>query len=70
VILFSDRPRKEGGGWGNVGNLKDEFKKDKYVKDSPEKARPETDAPVVEGEAPVEPVVEQKPVEPEAPTLE
>ena len=28
-----DRPRKAGGGRGNVGNLKDELKKDKYVKE-------------------------------------
>ncbi len=56
-----------------MGNLKDEFKKDKYIKESPVKTRPEgEEAPAAEGEAPavVDPVVEQKPVEPEAPTLE
>jgi hypothetical protein len=27
-----DRPRKEGGGKGNVGNVKDEMNKEKYIK--------------------------------------
>jgi hypothetical protein len=36
VLPFSDKPRKEGGGWGNVGNLKDELNKDKYAKEAPE----------------------------------
>jgi hypothetical protein len=62
----SDKPRKEGGGWGNVGNLKDELNKDKYVKEAGEgEVRAE---PVEAKEA--EPVVEQKPEEPQALTLE
>lgn len=28
-----DRPRKEGGGKGNIGNIKDELNKDKYLKE-------------------------------------
>ena len=27
-----DRPRKQGGGFGNVGNAKDELNRDKYEK--------------------------------------
>jgi hypothetical protein len=30
---ISDKPRKEGGGRGNIGNLHDEKIKDKYIKE-------------------------------------
>lgn len=29
-LFFSDRPRKEGGGRGNIGNVHDELNKEKY----------------------------------------
>ncbi len=32
-FYFSDRVRKEGGGRGNIGNLKDEQHQDKYIKE-------------------------------------
>lgn len=32
-----DKPRKEGGGRGGIGNLQDEFNKDKYIKDGEER---------------------------------
>lgn len=28
-----DRPRKEGGGKGNIGNVKDELNKEKYIQE-------------------------------------
>ena len=31
--LFRDKPRKQGGGKGSVGNMKDEENKDKYTKE-------------------------------------
>lgn len=34
--LFRDRPRKAGGGYGNVGNIKDEQNTEKYVKEGEE----------------------------------
>ena len=52
-----DRPRKEGGGRGNVGNVKDEMNKEKYV---PTEEQTEE---VVEAE-------EKKPEEPEKMTLD
>ena len=63
---FSDKPRKEGGGWGNVGNLKDELNKDKYVKEAPEGETQPEPTETKEGE----PVAEPKPEEPQALTLE
>lgn len=33
-----DRPRKEGGGHGGVGNLQDELQKEKYIKEGEENA--------------------------------
>lgn len=51
-----DRPRKEGGGRGNIGNVKDELNADKYIK---------------EGEVPVEGAEEEvKPEEPQGITLD
>jgi len=35
-LNFREKPRKQGGGKGNVGNLKDEENKDKYVKEGEE----------------------------------
>ena len=32
-----DKPRKEGGGRGGIGNLQDEFNKDKYIKEGEDK---------------------------------
>jgi hypothetical protein len=32
-MLFSDKVRKEGGGKNNLGNVKDEFNQDKYIKE-------------------------------------
>lgn len=53
--MFRDKPRKEGGGKGSVGNYKDDLKADKYIK---------------EGEEETGAQEEQKPVEPEGITLE
>lgn len=36
ISNYSDRPRKEGGGRGNVGNLKDEQRPEKYIKEGEE----------------------------------
>jgi len=33
-VPFRDRPRKAGGGYGNVGNIKDEQNREKYVKEN------------------------------------
>jgi len=60
-----DRPRKEGGGRGNVGNVKDDLNQDKYIKENAEEHQNET--PVVEGE---HPAGELKPEEPKTFTLE
>jgi ribonuclease E len=48
-----DRPRKEGGGRGGVGNLHDELQKDKYIKEGEE--TPVDAQPAVEQTEPKEP---------------
>jgi len=35
-IWYSDKPRKAGGGKGNVGNVKDDLNQDKYIKEGEE----------------------------------
>lgn len=60
-----DRPRKAGGGYGNVGNVKDEQNADKYVKETAEEAKPEETK--VEAEVPA---VEVKPASPQKLTLD
>lgn len=51
-----DKPRKEGGGRGNVGNLHDEENKEKYIKEGEENVEDETE--------------EAKPEEPQGMTLQ
>ena len=51
MIYFRDKPRKEGGGRGNVGNMHDEKVKEKYVKEGEEENREEE----TEEEKPEEP---------------
>ena len=60
-LWFRDRPRKAGGGYGNVGNAKDEVNQDKYVKDDKVEDKPVEEV--------TEPVEEKEP-EPEKLTLE
>jgi hypothetical protein len=43
----TDKPRKEGGGRGGIGNLSDEMNKEKYIKEGEEGAV-ETQSPQVE----------------------
>ena len=59
----NDRPRKEGGGRGNVGNLDDELKRDIYERDAP-RNDPAAEEPAAEEEKP------KQPEEPEKLTLE
>lgn len=66
IFWSRDRPRKAGGGYGNVGNVKDERKQDKYIKEYEAKQDVKPLAP--EEEVAVQ--EEQKAPEPEAPTLE
>lgn len=48
--LDSDKPRKEGGGKGNVGNIKDDLNEDKYIKETKEETEAVTET--AEGEKP------------------
>lgn len=56
--------RKEGGGKGNVGNIKDDLNQDKYIKENEGENKEENKEGTIPTEEP------PKPVEPEALTLE
>jgi hypothetical protein len=62
-----DRPRKEGGGYGNVGNVKDLRAPEKYLKEGEE---PEADRPAEETAAEQAEQRAPEQAEPEKPTLE
>lgn len=61
----ADRPKKEGGGRGGIGNLHDEFQKEKYIKEGEE-----TPADGTVAQSGVEQTEPKEPEKPEGITLD